>query len=85
MSYNGTQSVPAIGAAFGAASIATNELVNLNNAATVDVLFGGTNYAGGTTIQVSPSPMLQPQGVYSVFVLGNFSAASAVLSTDHLY
>ena len=85
LSYNGTQSVPAIGAVFGVASTAANELVNINNAAILDVLFGGTNYAASTTYQVSPSPMLQPQGVYSVFVLGNSSAASAVLSTDHLY
>ena len=85
LTYNGTQSIPAIGAAFGVASAATSELVNINNAAAINVLFGGTNYAPATTIPVSPSPWLQPQGVYSVFVLGDTTAASAVLSTDHLY
>lgn len=64
-------------AAFGAASTTTSVPIP-----------GGSPYAlfespiGGASLG---SPALQAQGVYSVFMLGDASAASAVLSTDHLY
>ena len=64
-------------AAFGAASTTTSVPIP-----------GGSPYAlfespiGGGSLG---SPALQAQGVYSVFMLGDTSAASAVLSTDHLY
>jgi hypothetical protein len=70
-------------AAFGAASTATNVPIPGGSPNTLAVSFVGTNYGG--TVPSLGAPALQPQGVYSVFMLGDTSAASGVLSTDHLY
>lgn len=70
-------------AAFGAALTATSVPIPGGSPNTLAVSFVGTNYVG--TVPSLGAPALQPQGVYSVFMLGDTSAASAVLSTDHLY
>jgi hypothetical protein len=71
-------------AVFGAASTTTSVPIPGGSPNTLAVSF--TNYVG--TVPSLGAPALQPQGVYSVFMLGDAlapSVPSVVLSTDHLY
>jgi hypothetical protein len=79
--YGGGAQVPPQYAAFGAASFSTPVPLSINAPYSI------VGFPVGTTTLDTPSPPpLATQGVYTVFMLGdNMSAASAVLSADHLF